>query len=209
MAKYTTLTSLFTAIANSLRGKTGGTGTIVADDFPSVIDSLSTGGITPSGSIEITENGTHDVTNYASAIVNVSSAAQNFVTRTITLDAVAGANTTIDLLTNDDFIKAHYADNGFFVCWYLTTPVTSATGLMHFNYQGNANIGPSNLTRTGVGIKSTSASAAGVVAYNTAINGKGYASHMRVASDGSLKQYLATGVNLAAGTYIITMGVAE
>lgn len=71
MAKYTTLTGLFTAIANSLRSKTGGTGTIVADDFPAVIDSLSTGGITPTGTKSITTNGTHDVTSYASASVNV------------------------------------------------------------------------------------------------------------------------------------------
>lgn len=71
MAKYTTLTALFTAIANSLRGKTGSSGKIVADDFPSVIDSLTTGGITPTGTKSITTNGTHDVTSYASAQVNV------------------------------------------------------------------------------------------------------------------------------------------
>lgn len=71
MAIHKTLTELFTAIANSLRGKTGGTGTITADDFPSVIDSLSTGGITPTGTKSITSNGTHDVTSYASASVNV------------------------------------------------------------------------------------------------------------------------------------------
>ena len=34
---YTTLSALFTAIANAIRGKTGGTGTIVADNFPAAI----------------------------------------------------------------------------------------------------------------------------------------------------------------------------
>ena len=71
MAKYSTLGALFTAIANSLRGKTGGSGKIIADDFPDVIDSLSTGGITPTGTKSITTNGSHDVTSYASASVNV------------------------------------------------------------------------------------------------------------------------------------------
>ena len=33
MAKYNTLGALFTAIANSLRSKTGGSGKIVADDL--------------------------------------------------------------------------------------------------------------------------------------------------------------------------------
>ena len=71
MANHKTLGSLFTAIANSLRSKTGGTGSIVADDFPAVIDSLSTGGITPTGTKDITVNGSHDVTAFATAQVNV------------------------------------------------------------------------------------------------------------------------------------------
>lgn len=71
MAKYNTLGALFTAIANSLRSKTGGNGKIVADDFPAVIDGLSTGGITPTGTKTITENGSHDVTTFSTAQVNV------------------------------------------------------------------------------------------------------------------------------------------
>lgn len=70
MAKYTTLSSLFTAIADAIRAKSGGSAKIVADDFPDMIGQISTG-ITPSGTKSITANGTHDVTNYASANVNV------------------------------------------------------------------------------------------------------------------------------------------
>jgi hypothetical protein len=44
MAKYSSLAALFTAIANAIRAKTGDTATIVAEDFPTVISSISTGG---------------------------------------------------------------------------------------------------------------------------------------------------------------------
>lgn len=40
---HTTLTSLFSAIANAIRGKTGSSAQIVADDFPSAIDAIPTG----------------------------------------------------------------------------------------------------------------------------------------------------------------------
>ncbi len=69
-----TLTELFSNIADSLRAKTGRTDKINATDFPSVINGLSIGtegGIIPTGTKSITTNGTHDVTSYASASVNV------------------------------------------------------------------------------------------------------------------------------------------
>lgn len=43
MATYSTLTSLFTAIANAIRSKTGGTGAIIADNFPSEISGIQLG----------------------------------------------------------------------------------------------------------------------------------------------------------------------
>lgn len=47
----------------------------------------NSGGITPSGTLEITENGTYDVTNYASAEVNVSAGAAEPELEEITITA--------------------------------------------------------------------------------------------------------------------------
>lgn len=94
MAKYSTLTALFSAIANSLRAKTGTTGTIIADDFPSVIEGISTGvegGIIPTGTKSITANGTHDVRTYETAEVNVPTGITPTGTKNIT------ANGTYDV----------------------------------------------------------------------------------------------------------------
>ena len=41
---HETLTSLFSDIANSIRGKTGESGELVADNFPAEIEAIPTGG---------------------------------------------------------------------------------------------------------------------------------------------------------------------
>ena len=44
MAKYNSLSELFTAIANAIRAKTGGADPIVAEDFPEAVEGISAGG---------------------------------------------------------------------------------------------------------------------------------------------------------------------
>ena len=167
---------------------------------------IPSGYIKPSGSININENKTVDVSQYASAVVSVPTPAEKTVVRTLTLSAdTTGANALITLLTNDAFIKEHYADEGFAVLMVGDTPATSAANVIHVLYQGNKNIGSSNVARYGFMYRSTSASAIGYAACSTKINGSGYGSQFRVASDGSLKQYLATGHIWKAGTYQIIL----
>lgn len=73
MPTHTNLRSLFSAIANAIRAKTGGNTEIVADTFPTAIAAIPTG-TTPTGtkSVIITENGvvTEAVTDYASVQIN-------------------------------------------------------------------------------------------------------------------------------------------
>lgn len=54
MGKYNSLRELFTAMANSIRAKTGGTDPIPAEDFPEAIDSIQAGGGSGGDELKIT-----------------------------------------------------------------------------------------------------------------------------------------------------------
>jgi len=60
-------------ICDSIRLKTGGTGVLAFPvEMKAAVESISgSGGITPTGTKEIDENGTYDVTSFASAVVDV------------------------------------------------------------------------------------------------------------------------------------------
>jgi hypothetical protein len=65
------LKAVFTDTADAIREKEGSTGKISPLDFADRIKEISTG-IEPTGTINIVQNGTYDVTEYASAVVDVA-----------------------------------------------------------------------------------------------------------------------------------------
>ena len=72
MSKVLVEESNLSNIASAIRSKVGGSTLYKPSEMAAAINTIDTSGITPTGSISITENGTVDVTQYASAVVNVS-----------------------------------------------------------------------------------------------------------------------------------------
>ena len=120
-----------------------------ADGYSSVTVNVPSSGITPTGSINITTNGTHDVTNYASAVVSVSNGGStpSATKHTIHFDFSDETDTDIDVYYNDallaTMIQAYtptaYGQKTVIlaqldgVTWYEPTNIPLNTQLVDYN----------------------------------------------------------------------------
>ena len=166
-----------------------------------------------SGTKTITSNGTHDVTNFASALVNVPVPAQKIYTFPITVSSALGAGTNKNqvILSGNDFVKAHYADDGFFAIWIpLNATAAAASGVAGMVYQGNRAIITTKATYYGGFIRSSGETAnPGYMVATAKISGNGYNVSLRANSAGNINLYVAAAYTVPAGDYLLVLGLAE
>ena len=140
----TSLSNIKTSIVNKGQTPTGDITT-----YATAIDNISTGA-TPTGTISITKNGTHDVTNYASAEVNVaSSGGVPYIPLEVTADGILqmpSTNFTFSLPSSVTSIGNYGLYYAFFGCLGLTSAnLSNVTSIARYGLYG-AFVSCSNLT---------------------------------------------------------------
>lgn len=93
-----------TAIADSIREKTNLTTGLQVSEMSSAIDGIP-GGVTPSGTINITENGTKNIAGYAEALVTVRNGTNNIHIEYENPSDISGAGNYITVATGNDILK--------------------------------------------------------------------------------------------------------
>ena len=83
-------------------------------------------GITPSGSVSITANGTYDVTDKASAVVAVPTGSMNTKAWIITTASDSAQGAEVPIVSSDAWLLAHKNDSSLVITLVPLTPITLA-----------------------------------------------------------------------------------
>lgn len=94
-----------TAIADSIREKTGKTDPLTIEQMPIEIDGIPGVSSPPSGTINITENGTKNIAGYAEALVTVRNGTNNMHIEYENPSDISGAGSYITVATGSNILK--------------------------------------------------------------------------------------------------------
>lgn len=167
-------------------------------------------GITPSGSISITTNGTHDVTNYASANVNVPSQSIDAYVANVTI--TTHTSTNVPLCTLPDEVYAHKDDTNFAVMLLCTDSASLVNGddfMVMATNNGTLAVAPStSIPFYGIGYRRSGTAANKMDVFyppNSANNSTSNGGIGKFWMDGKVLTYKSNQYWLGAGTFRVVV----
>lgn len=204
MSTPTTVKNALQAAITKANSTTGKNDTNVTNAVNSLIDGYGKGGgITPSGSLTITENGTFDVTSLASVTANIQGLNARVYSATVASD-----KTGVTDLVQNDWLKSIYKDpNAFALVRYVGTLPSVAA--VHLSLTANFPLFCSGSTVYYSMVLRSSATAIQLNSDARNLYTSSYNGHINITSAGKLNVYGNATYPIRAGTYQIIAGIAE
>ncbi len=178
-----------------------------ADGYSEVVVNVPVG-VFPSGSLNITENGTYDVTDKAAVAVSVPGGSTNSRCWSLVLseDTASGATLTI---AQDDWLKTVRNNEKLVISLCaVTTQTAGSTKVLSLIHANNLLTGSDYAYGARYNVSGNTVTS---MAVRYPLNTSSTIKHgFRIADDGTLSYYcrdLGTANVLGAGTYLITAGV--
>lgn len=207
MSTINTIKSELTAIISKANAKTGGADATVSAAVDRLIDGYGTGGGSggdaPSGSIDITANGTHNVAGFATVLVNV----QGLNARIFDITLDSDKTSTVTLLQND-WLKSLRNNPNAFVMMRCLEPKAS-TAMISFWITANFVFYYSGATGYNSLISRATASAANLNGNTAGLPGDNYNGHLNIDADGGLWAIPSETYPIKAGNYQVIAGTVE
>ena len=204
MSTPTTIKTALQAAITKANSTTGKNDVNVTNAVNSLIEGYGKGdGITPVGTLTISNNGTFDVTNYASVLANIQGLNARVFSATVSSDQTSAVT-----LAQDDWLKSIYNDpNAFALVRYVGTLPSVAA--VHLSLTANFPLFCSGATVYYSMVLRSSATAIQLNSdarnlYTTSYNG-----HVNISSAGKLQIYGNATYPVRAGTYQIIAGTVE
>ena len=190
---------------DAVRNRGRSSSLLKSGELAGAILDIPAGGDVPTDTINISANGQYDVTNYGSANVAVPNNEIMGVVRNVTISTQPPNGAFTNILTEDEFVKKHYADDSFSAMLMHITQPAKTTNYVYGIYHGNMNLGTAAAARYGFAFVVNSSGTFTQEVASAKINAGNWNVNLRAYDTGNLAVYLKGSYILPAGQYRLIM----